>query len=579
MLRFSEVFEQYDFTVEDLFHEALLGNLTIYAQTPPKMKVEMVASMAKVILNRAFGRVVGNYTKAEEEYFCELIPELKELFESGEKFQKSGEILNEENRAEIEGKVELIYARLSKIIASFSNNIPQEIPQEVYSVGGIFTLYPNKGFYKPIYFQQITSPSPISLFSIYAYQQGLDEFFFLKPASNITIPDNYKEEYFIIPNSAVKLGELLEENKLFVMKNELQKLLRKNIRLSDLIPKGNGDKKKFISSRQQLSLIEAIGEYGCTVDELFHEAAHGNLTIYFQTPLNWKVGGLKSIKSAVLQSSLGVIKQYSQEQVEDIYPEIKNAKTPEERLDVIDKATKRFEELSTSGVNPEDYNDQEVYYLPPMTVYPNNGKFRAVYVLPIDNPCRISPLTFANYLKGEANPIIVTQLNEGVKVLDKVFDDPREEFIIFPETEITILESLEDGKLFVMKAEMQKFLPQDSSVHAEVKSEVMPNAVPVQAAPDTKDISPIAPSQSAVEKSSIGKESGAGNKTVKVPRAKTLECHGLWQQMADEIKKKVLPKSSSISASYIALKISKELKEKRSPCQASQNTIRQQIKV
>ena len=65
-----------------------------------------------------------------------------------------------------------------------------------------------------------------------------------------------------------------------------------------------------------------------------------------------------------------------------------------------------------------------------------------------------------------------------------------------PDTEITILEAFEDNKLFVMKADMQKFLPQDSSVQAEVKSEVKPPKVdPTKTTPVAEDIAPTLPTQ------------------------------------------------------------------------------------
>ena len=118
LLRFSEVFEQYDVTVEDLFHEALLGNLTIYVQTPPNLKVGRVGSIHSVLFNLISGKVeVGSLTnKEKEEFLCELIPEFKELLEAEEMLQNSGEILNKEKRAALHGKANLL---LSNMLAKF----------------------------------------------------------------------------------------------------------------------------------------------------------------------------------------------------------------------------------------------------------------------------------------------------------------------------------------------------------------------------------------------------------------------------------------------------------------------------
>lgn len=462
MLSFNEVFEEYDYKVEDLFHEALLGNLTIYVQTPPNLKVTGVCSMPKIIFNILARGVGGSCTKEEEEYFLEMIPELKEVLDSGE-------ILHEEKRAERIGTVALAIAQWAEKITAMFKIPPQEDSQGVSSVGGMFSSYPDKGLYKTFYLPQLLTPSPISPFSIYLYQQGVDEGIALKPTNNIGSLLNSNEEFFIIPDSVVKLGESLEANKLFVMKSELQKLLPKDPRrLSELIPQGSGENKKFNSSRQHLSLIEAIGEYGCKLDDLFHEAARGKLTIYFQTPINWKVDNLCSIKSVVLLYSLGTVDKISKEEYISIFPELKNIKNADELFDFMESTLDNFKR-GGSSFNHSEFKDQEILHNGPLTYYHNKGKYRAIYVSPIKNPCPISPVTFLAYFQGWGT-VIVTKLNDRLVITD----NQDEEFFIVPETEITLEEALKADKLFVMKNELQKFLPQDTQDQVEVNPIIKP---------------------------------------------------------------------------------------------------------
>jgi len=325
---------------------------------------------------------VGSLTnKEKEEFLCKLIPEFKELLEAEEMLQNSGEILNKEKLAALHGKANLLLSNMLAKFADMSKMIPQKDSQGISSIGGLFSIYPSQGSYKYIYSLPIVSPSPISPITFLYYQQEIFDVILLKHADDFTSLVHSNEIFFTSSKPLITIKEACEADKLFVNKKELRGLLPKdNRRIFDLIPKGNGENNKFNSSRKELSLIEVIGVYGCTVDDLFHEAAHGNLTIYFR-PHNFKVGVLISVKSAALQFALGN-KKLIIEDLEYIYPGLKNVKNEEEALNLIVKPTKALTDFSSFSLDP--YKD--INYIPPYSFYRNDGNYRVFYALPYSGP-------------------------------------------------------------------------------------------------------------------------------------------------------------------------------------------------
>ena len=458
LLRFSEVFEQYDVTVEDLFQWAADGNLTIYYQMPSDWKVMCFGSINQLFLKFMSGTKF-ELSEKERDYLFELIPELKELIVGFEKENNFDETSINKFSDELFNVLTLWQKKYSETLINDLKCLPTEGFQEIYSLGPI-TFYPNKGIYKFFFIPSLVRHSPLSQFTILQYRSGIDTRILLKSTNQLGIPYDPNYEYFVVPDTVITIETALKDDKLSVIEKELKKLLPKNIRYpAETKAQQNGEQKKLVPLLPEICINEIIEEHGGKLEELFYWAAHDKLTIYFQSPPNWKVKSFFSYKSLILQAALGTKKEISREEIETVFPDIKNAKNIDEAWDVVNKATKRITELETSGVVPEDFNDQEVYYLPPITRYPDNGKYHAIYVLPIESPCRISPFTFVNYLKGEGlDSVIVPKLNYDIKYLE----DPKEEFYIAPESKVTIQEALEEGKLFVKRAELDALNDQNS---------------------------------------------------------------------------------------------------------------------
>ena len=524
------MFEQYNFTVEDLFQRAADGNLTVYFREPPNFNVAGLLSIKKAATKLVFS-TVSNSVNVSNEEIESVIPALKDLktydefvdwmsrfvnrlFNDYQAFITDIEAISPAiNNAKTSDEVIELISKTIKRIKDLEAVIPKfkrvktqdgfiklmgmtikqftdieallpelkdaKNPGEFIDLIGrlikrftdpdsfvsniqeldeklcisVLSVYKNKGKYSIVYNIPIQSPCPLSSFNVFCCRKGWYNFPIMPKATEIFFSqESTDQEFFVLPNRVVTIQEAIDTNKLFVMKKELLKLLPKNTRYpADAKTYQNGEQNKLVPLLPEISINEIIEEQGGKLEELFYWAAIGKLNIYFQSPPFWKAEALISAKSVWLQAALGIKKEISREEIETVYPEVKNVKNIDEYWDVINKAAKRITELSTSGIDPEDFNDQEVYYLPPITRYPNNDKYHAIYVSPIESPCRISPYTFFNYLKGEGlDAIIAPKLNYGINFLD----DPKEEFFIAPDTQVTIQVALEENKLFVKRAEL-----------------------------------------------------------------------------------------------------------------------------
>ena len=81
------------------------------------------------------------------------------------------------------------------------------------------------------------------------------------------------------------------------------------------------EKKKFISKRPEINISEVENRYdGCNMDDLFHAAEEGDLTIYFQPSFNCEVGYFASIKRAAFLYQNVPFEKLSDEQKKSLSP-------------------------------------------------------------------------------------------------------------------------------------------------------------------------------------------------------------------------------------------------------------------
>lgn len=203
--------------------------------------------------------------------------------------------------------------------------------------------------------------------------------------------------------------------------------------------------KKFQSKRPELSIAEVLSQYECTLDDLIHEAALGELKIYILAD-NWLVDAVFSFNTQNLAQ--GVKDTDGQEKkveryenyVEGCESQFKDVKSPDD-LDGV---------VSNGGV----------------TLYPNYGKYRALYTQPIVGLQPISVLTLLEYRAGSAGTKVGLQLNEGFTVVDCA-----EVVYVGLKKDVLLQDAINENKLFVMKADLQRLISNASIDPDDVKPE------------------------------------------------------------------------------------------------------------
>lgn len=242
------------------------------------------------------------------------------------------------------------------------------------------------------------------------------------------------------------------------------------------------EKKKFISKRPELSFNEVFEQYECTVDDIFHEAAEGNLTIYYQVPPNSEVGCLCSVKLESLRnqaksSPFVNLGDKNGKELVALFPDLKLKNVigkdefgKDELLGAIGKSklflrdTKNIDvkKMTTSLLSGaesliSDYSTDkfiEPFFKPPFSYYKKSDEFSNIYNAPIIGRCPISNVTIHQYREGyDSNPGILLRLMDNN--LD-IIKNSIEEFFIVPKPFLRLQEAIEADKLFVKKEDMQR---------------------------------------------------------------------------------------------------------------------------
>lgn len=285
-------------------------------------------------------------------------------------------------------------------------------------------------------------------------------------------------------------------------------------------------KSKFQWKRPELSIAEVREQYDCTVEDIFHEAAIGELTLYVKTEA-WKVGAICSINPVILSTfpeSKHIIKA---EDFEAIFPEFKDIKSKDDIAEKADMALKRASEEMVNNLPTDGF--QEITKCGLLTFYPSNGIYRAIYNSPILGFQPISATAVAMYRNGMGGLGIFLKLINDFGIAD----NSMEEFVIIPNPFFDVKEALNNDMLFVMKADLQKLVSNETTL---LKSEV-PNK--------------------------------------KASRQQTLERYADWQKRADD----KIKKNPALSTYAVAELIHADLEREKSKLIRSVNAIRQHIKI
>ncbi len=222
------------------------------------------------------------------------------------------------------------------------------------------------------------------------------------------------------------------------------------------------EKKAYISRRPEIRLKDVKNRYDrCEVDDLFHEAEEGDLTIYFQPSFNCEVGYFASIKQAVLQHQNTQFEKLSDEQKKEliaIYPELKvkyalengevmGLQDVEEIAAIAAKVVSDYDKFLK--LTPSEF--EEEIYAGSNTLYPNKGIYRDVYSQPIVGLFPLSPLSIKDYRLGQNGPV-------ALKVKNNWCDDASkdEEYFITLKPSIHIIDAINGNMLYVTVEDMDR---------------------------------------------------------------------------------------------------------------------------
>ena len=206
-------------------------------------------------------------------------------------------------------------------------------------------------------------------------------------------------------------------------------------------------KNKFQWKRPELSLQEVTEQKDCTVEDLFHAAALGELTIYVRAD-GWKVACIGSIKQVALSVLTDQTNKINKDDIEAVLPEFKEIKSKDDAREKGYVALSRLSEELEKFSPPDELKD--IISLGPMTFYPNSGIYRASYILPLFGFQPISVGSMAIDRKDTGGGI-------WLKLIDDfgISENSTDEFFICPDRVVTLQDALKDGNLFVMKEDLQ----------------------------------------------------------------------------------------------------------------------------
>ena len=167
----------------------------------------------------------------------------------------------------------------------------------------------------------------------------------------------------------------------------------------------------------------------------------------------------------------------------------------------------------------------------------------------------ISDVTIS-YFRDGLEAEILLKLNDLVGISD----NSSESFFFITLPFVRFIDALNDEQLFVMKADLQRIFPNESSVSDEVK----PKDGAAQETQDNAEITPASPMQTAAEKNRPSNPSGIRERK----KAETKARHQLWQPRYNQL----LAENPKLTPSTVIGKVATEFG-------VSAKTIRNNIKI
>jgi len=260
------------------------------------------------------------------------------------------------------------------------------------------------------------------------------------------------------------------------------------------------DKNKSNSRRPEIGVLEAVGIYYPSIEDLIYEAANGMLSIYIK-PFEWEIKLIASRK-------------------------VPAPKTKEERIELIKKRhdymthIERYlddlvNEISEETVSVSTFDGQ-------FTIYPNNSLNRLNYIQPLMGFIPISDVTISDFRDGLEDTIFL-KLNDLVGISEN--SSASFYFITLPF--VSFIDALNDGKLYVMKADLHRVFPNESAAPAVAK----PKAGATQETQDDAEITPASPMHTAEVKSQPSERSGIRERKKAEKQAE----HQRWRTRAEQV--------------------------------------------
>jgi len=245
-LSIAEVLEQYDCTIDDLFHEALLENLTIYYLVPANSKVKWIRSVT-----RGFHRLLSEDSDPHrKEYLAKnkhlddyrtMFPELKDVNED----EWEDIILKRSNDEIGENLEENQFFTSDEFRESISP----------------FSWYLDKELYQSVYSTDISGLMPVFWLTLRSYRKGDTDYpIDVAAYEGSLLPDLPDEDFYFTLDSEISISEAIKANKLFVMKEDLQALSGQPTNPDDIKPEG------AVSRKSLLKLVIGMAVNGYTYD-------------------------------------------------------------------------------------------------------------------------------------------------------------------------------------------------------------------------------------------------------------------------------------------------------------------------
>jgi hypothetical protein len=216
------------------------------------------------------------------------------------------------------------------------------------------------------------------------------------------------------------------------------------------------DKIKLKSKREYISIAKVKEQYdGIVLEDLFDEAEKGELTLYVKG-YTWRTHLIFLINNQQLHSTIHDA-AFSAGKDAEYLEQLGNA--IKKRDNMMEESKRLFKSVMIEDAVQDPVSNEF------LTVFPNNGKYRAVYRMPINGFQPIAKITIEAYQKDEVGHPIYLKSRQSIVGLDP----SNVELIVVPDRNVLLQDALDDDKLYVKKEDLQKVFPSETSASDDSK--------------------------------------------------------------------------------------------------------------